>query len=126
MVKNKFHVYLVTAGALHWITQPYVHRLRYTAAAQEIEVLTTTLFGRQKWVVCKSSPWCFISENACYSFPFILSIHLCITMGELGGVTWGPTLAKPSSTHYGNDPYFKHLQFTCTGTINASQSQADA
>ncbi len=35
-------------GALHWITQPYVHDLKYDAATQQIYVQTTSLFGTRK------------------------------------------------------------------------------
>jgi len=40
---------IITTGALHWITHPYVHELRYHAASRMIDVRTTTLLGRTKW-----------------------------------------------------------------------------
>ncbi|GIL49661.1 hypothetical protein Vafri_5943 [Volvox africanus] len=40
---------IATTGALHWVANPYVHELRYTAATGQIDVRTTTLFGNSKW-----------------------------------------------------------------------------
>ncbi|KAG2433717.1 hypothetical protein HXX76_008084 [Chlamydomonas incerta] len=40
---------LITTGALHWVAQPYVHELRYTAATGQLEVRTTTLLGSSRW-----------------------------------------------------------------------------
>eukprot|EP00198_Chlamydomonas_reinhardtii_P004719 XP_001694055.1 predicted protein [Chlamydomonas reinhardtii] len=37
--------------ALHWVAQPYVHELRYTAASGQVEVRTTTLLGNSRWSV---------------------------------------------------------------------------
>lgn len=41
-------IIMVCAGALHWITNPYVHELKFDAASQMVEVRTSTLFGRSK------------------------------------------------------------------------------
>ncbi|GLI64615.1 hypothetical protein VaNZ11_007925 [Volvox africanus] len=40
---------LATTGALHWVANPYVHELRYTAVNGQIDVRTTTLLGNSKW-----------------------------------------------------------------------------
>lgn len=36
------------AGALHWITHPYVHELKFDAATQSFEARMTTLLGRAR------------------------------------------------------------------------------
>lgn len=36
-------------GALHWLTKPYVHQLKYHAASQELDVQTVNLLGRPVW-----------------------------------------------------------------------------
>ncbi|EFJ43147.1 hypothetical protein VOLCADRAFT_119166, partial [Volvox carteri f. nagariensis] len=40
---------VATTGALHWVANPYVHELRYTAATGQIDVRTTTLLGNSRW-----------------------------------------------------------------------------
>ena len=40
---------LLTTAALHWITVPYVHELKFTAESKMIDVRTTTLFGLSRW-----------------------------------------------------------------------------
>ncbi|GIL73489.1 hypothetical protein Vretimale_5233 [Volvox reticuliferus] len=40
---------IATTGALHWVANPYVHELRYTAVTGQIDVRTTTLLGNSKW-----------------------------------------------------------------------------
>lgn len=40
---------LITTAALHWITVPYVHELKFQASSQMIDVRTTTLLGTSRW-----------------------------------------------------------------------------
>ena len=40
---------LMTTAALHWITVPYIHELKFTASNQMVDVRTTTLFGTSQW-----------------------------------------------------------------------------
>lgn len=40
---------LLTTGALHWMTTPYVHELFYTASNQNLRVKTVNLVGLPKW-----------------------------------------------------------------------------
>jgi len=75
---------VMTTGALHWITNPYVHELKYNARNQELDVKTTSLLGTPRWSHFSISdvhplPWnrpvaTFVAKNKyyyidVYSFP---------------------------------------------------------
>ncbi|GAX76095.1 hypothetical protein CEUSTIGMA_g3538.t1 [Chlamydomonas eustigma] len=39
---------ILTTGALHWITNPYVHVMDYEPATQQVDVVTTSLLGTRR------------------------------------------------------------------------------
>ncbi|KAL6761808.1 hypothetical protein V8C86DRAFT_1825515 [Haematococcus lacustris] len=49
----------LTTGALHWITHPYIHELKYTAATGTIDTRMTNVFGftrRTQFQLCDVQP----------------------------------------------------------------------